>query len=384
MKIVKLWCGCLAFTIFIAGAGNLFAHERKTDKIVEILKSKGIITDQDAASVADETNWFENLTMGGAVELQFQYLTDRDRSDPNTDSTSELFLATMQLGIEAKVNDSTTANVVLLAEDVGHSGDTGGNEKIGVDEATFTVDSLGGTPIYLVGGKRSLPFGQFYTHTISDPVTHDAYEINKASLTIGAAVEKVANLDTSLTVYRGEDMMNQIVGMGATFTRDYASAAEETDDVNSFIITASVTPMENLTAGLAYASEPGFDARNNTVNLFAEYSIHNLTFDAEYFTGLKREKIGGQEYKETSFAVGFAYQVNDPLELAIRYEEFDNDRSTPATGDIDYNFILGANYGVMDNLDLMFEVRCLNEEDGGDSTYEKMAHEVNLMLAAGF
>jgi predicted porin len=178
--------------------------------------------------------------------------------------------------------------------------------------------------------------------------------------------------------------------MGATFTRDYASADEETDDVNSFIISASVSPLENLMAGLAYASEPGYDSRNNTINLFAEYIFNDMTFDAEYFAATKRETIGGQTFKEIAYTLGVAYQISDPLEVAARYEVFDNDRPAsddgtyPYAGDLDYNIALGANYDLMENIYLMFELRCLNELNDGDATYEEMAHEVNLLLGAGF
>lgn len=145
----------------------------------------------------------------------------RNRADANSDSTSDLFASTIELGVEARVNESTTANIIVKAEDIGKYEDDGsGNntnnaarsdndEKPFIDEAFITIFNQAKCPFYAVLGKRGQPFGQLFTHTINDPITKDAYEIATTGATVGYAPADFFDLDASLTVYKGEKVMGQ-------------------------------------------------------------------------------------------------------------------------------------------------------------------------------
>ena len=136
---------------------------------------------------------------------------------------------------------------------------------------------------------------------------------------------------------------------------------------------------------MAFNSEPGYDSRNETLNAFAEFSMADFTVDAEYFTATKREKLSdNKDYKEKAWVIGLAYQIMEPLELALRYESFDNDRSIDANGDFDHNIVFGANYDLFENVTLMGEYRNLKEKAMADSTYEETVNEFNFRMAVGF
>lgn len=159
-----------------------------------------------------------------------------------------------------------------------------------------------------------------------------------------------------------------------------------TDDVSSYLLSVSAQPMETLAVGMAFNSEPGDDSRNETLSAFTEFSIANFTVDAEYFTATKREKFltDNQDYKKNAWVVGLAYQIMDPLELALRYESFDNDRSTDLNGDFDHTIVCGANYDLFKNVTLMGEYRNLKERVAAGSTYEETVNEFNFRVAVGF
>lgn len=406
---------------------NAHALSPETEVLLRLLERKGVITKAEAnalrreveavapraldkeaikAEIKEELNAegglggiAENITISGVAEVDYQYVDHRNRANKSSDSTSDLYASTVELGIAARVNESTTANVIFKLEDMDKSGNAANNDdpnddKPVIDEATITIFNQEKCPFYAVLGKRGQPFGNFFTHTISDPITKTAYEVATTGVTIGYAPADLYDLDLSLTAYKGEKVMDQVSSIGPDYDSDSTPGYDRTaagydpaDDVNSYILSLSAKPMEGLTFGAAFNSEPGDDSRNNTLNAFAEFSIAGLTLDGEYFAATKREKYvpdSNKTYKEKAWVIGAAYQVVDPLELAVRYEEFDNDHDTDTDGDFDYTLGLGANYQLLENVTLMGEYRRLVQQTAAAGTYEDTVNEYNLRVAIGF
>ena len=401
---------------------NAFAVSTETEVLLKLLVKRGVITQGDADALKQEVEAVmpetvdketikaeikkeiteelkaeggvlsglqDNITISGAVEVDFQYRDHRDRTDANSDSTSDLFASTVELGVEAKVNEFTTANILVKAEDIDKGATTPNNDDGSdpdnpfIDEAFITIFNQAKCPFYTVLGKRAQPFGQLFTHTISDPITKDAYEIATTGATFGYAPADFFGLDAALTFYKGEKVMGQVEGIGSNPGRNGSHV--ETDDVSSYIASVSAQPIEALLVGMAFDSEPGYDSRNETLNAFAEFSMADFTVDAEYFTATKREKLAdNQEYKENAWVVGLAYQIMDPLELALRYESYDDDGSVDASTDFDHTIVFGANYDLFENVTLMGEYRNLKEKATAGSTYEETVNEFNFRVAVGF
>ncbi len=358
-----------ALLIIFSGKAYAFDKEALKDEI-----KKEIMNDlkKDGGPLAGLNN---NIYFSGALEIVYQYVNHKDRTNKDSDSDSSLSVGKAELGVEAKINEWVTAGMLLKAEDVG----TGGNDNVFIDEALVTIKNEEKSPFYFVVGKRGQPFGRFNTSTISDPITKDAYEVCATGVTVGIT-PGFYSLDFSLTVYKGEHVIDQVSNIGSAPGRNPGY----TDDkgVNSYIMALSMSPLEGFTIGAAFDSEPGDNSRNNTVNAFAEFSRSGLTLDVEYFAATKREVYvaDGKRYRENAWSVGLAYRVLNPLELAFRYEKFNNDRAA-ATGDFDYTYVIGANYDLFENVRLMAEYRRLQEKDGGDSTYLKGVNEFSLQLA---
>lgn len=410
----------LILTLFMINV-NAFALSPETEVLLKLLVKKGVITQEEAASLQQEVEAVapkgldketlkaeikeelkaeggilgglqDNITLSGEVAVDYKFVDHRDRTDANSDSTSDLFASTVKIGVEAQANEFTTLNIVFLAEDIDKSDGTpnttpdADKDKAVFDEATITIFNQEKCPIYAVLGKRGQPFAQFFTHTISDPVTKSAYDIATTGATIGYAPANFFDLDAALTVYKGEKLMNQVAVMGGLVARNNSVGYAETDDVSSYIASLSAKPIEELAIGVAFNSEPGDDSRNETLSAFAEFSMAGFTFDAEYFTATKREKhfADNKDYKDKAYVVGLAYQVIEPLELALRYENYDNDRSTDASGYFDHTIAFGANYNLFENVTLMGEYRNLKEKKTAGSTYEDTVNEFNLRVAVGF
>jgi hypothetical protein len=110
----------------------------------------------------------DKLTFSGGIELDFSYADDSDIGDNTVnDSTSDLDIGTVELGLEVAFHEYVTGFFLLKGEGL----DTD-DDRVFWDEATITIQKEG-FPIYFVGGKRGQPFGVFESHLINDPITQD-------------------------------------------------------------------------------------------------------------------------------------------------------------------------------------------------------------------
>ena len=129
--------------------------------IVEKDRELGKLTKQEDA-------WFNTLEIGGFVELETAY-----ESPYSGDSTTDAAVATVELGVAARIHDWVAGEVVLLyGED-----DTG----LEVDVAAVTAGPLDGS-WSVTGGQYYLPFGTFETNLISDPLTLEVGETRETAL----------------------------------------------------------------------------------------------------------------------------------------------------------------------------------------------------------
>ncbi|SRR6056297_855640 len=118
--------------------------------------------------------WFQNVEVGGLVEVEAGW------SDSYTgDDESDIVLATMELGIGARINDWTRADILFLHEE--------DDTDLEVDVATVTIAAPGG-PWSLTGGQFYLPFGVFDSHMVSDPLTLELGETRESAVMLGGAM----------------------------------------------------------------------------------------------------------------------------------------------------------------------------------------------------
>ena len=286
----------------------------------------------------------DRLTLSGAIELDYSYTGDSDISDnTNNESASDLDIGTVELGLEAALHEYVSANFLLKGEALDS------DATIFWDEAFFTIQKEG-FPVYFIGGKRGQPFGLFESLLINDPITCELYEVAKTGVTIGAALEPF-EIDISATLYKGEALIDQVSGAGYGFTRDNTPGYAAEDEIKSYILNITMSPVENLTLAAYFNSEPGDGDRNTTAGISAHYEIADFILDGEYIGAFSREKhfTDNKEYNESAWFVSLGYQVMDPLLAAIRYESFDDDQSGDQDEHLDYRYALGMTYTLFEN-----------------------------------
>jgi len=326
------------------------------------------------------------LSFSGAIELDYSYADDSDIGDNTVnDSTSDLDIGTVELGLEVSLHEYVTGNFLLKGEALDSDDD-----RVFWDEATIGIQKEG-VPFYFIGGKRGQPFGMFESHLINDPITQDCYEIAKTGATAGYTADALG-LDISLTIYKGEELMTHLNDAGYGSERDTSPSYKETVDVNSYIGNITISPLDGLIFAAYYDSEPGDAERNETAGTTVHYEMGKFTADAEYIAAISREKrfTDNKEQKESAWFVAVAYQAAEPLEIAARYEAFDDDMTGDQDGHLENRYSLGATYRLFEKDDfaanLMGEYRTsrFEVEPGNPNGVDDKVNEVFLRLALEF
>jgi hypothetical protein len=145
-----------------------------TEKVQEIEELKA--AKAEISTEAGEAHFLgtlsDKVSFSGLVEVEAGFEKGYENED-----TSDIVLATVELGIEAELCDWATANVVLLWEE----DDT---EPVDIDVGSITLASED-SPFFLTAGRIYIPFGNFETHMVSDPLTLEIGETAESALQVG-------------------------------------------------------------------------------------------------------------------------------------------------------------------------------------------------------
>ncbi|MFO7752081.1 MAG: LbtU family siderophore porin [Desulfobacteraceae bacterium] len=262
--------------------------------------------------------WAERVSLSGVVEVEAGF-EDIDYDDPavKDEDSSDLSLATAELGVDADVADHVAGHVLFLYED---------DEDVVVDEAFITISGEDVVPLYMTAGKLYVPFGNFETRFVSDPMTLDIGETRETAVTAGYADDI---FDINATVFNGdvdeagEDNHietwsaaatftlpeNQVPGLGLAAGVSYISNIAEADGLE-----------EEITAGEVEDHVAGAGCF-----LTASY-MERFFFQAEYISALDDFKAGelnfdgGERFEPETWNVEFAFKVVEKMTLAARYE----------------------------------------------------------------
>ena len=110
------------------------------------------------------------LVLSGLVEVEYSASDDYEG-----EYSSDIALATVELGIDAELSDKVSAHVLLLHED----DDT---ESVEVDEAILSISHKN---FLLNAGRMYVPFGQFETNMVSDTLALELGETRESAVELG-------------------------------------------------------------------------------------------------------------------------------------------------------------------------------------------------------
>ncbi|WP_169709606.1 LbtU family siderophore porin [Deferrisoma camini] len=282
----------------------------------------------------------EKISFSGLLELEAAY-ESTDPADGDREATSDLTVATAQLGFDAQVNDQLTAALVLLFEE-------DETEPIEVDEATVDYARDGWTARF---GRQYLPFGAYPSHMISDPLTLELGEIRETAVQVGYEGE---GWTASAFVFNGD--AEKVNGAGE---------AEE-DHVKDWGVSVVVTPVEGVEAGASFLS----DLADTDAELVGEYrdrvggwsAYAVVGFGAFEVLGEVMGSVGafdeadldededGRGDRPLAWNVEGAWDVSEVVEVAVRVE---GSRELGGQPELQYGAVVS--WGPMEGVSLSLE-----------------------------
>lgn len=258
----------------------------------------------------------ENITLSGVIEVEAGY-------EKNGEDSSDIVVATVEVGIDAQIVKHVSGHILFLYEiDEDET-------PFDVDEAIISINGEDVVPLYLNAGQMYLPFGNFESHMISDPVTLELGETRESAVVAGFATDWI---DISAGVFNGD-----INETGEDKIESYVACAVFTlpeNTVANFGLTAGASYISNIgdsdflqdDIGAATIEDyvPGYSA-------FVSISVlDRFFFNAEYLTAADEFAAGElsfdgeQEFKPSTWYAEVAVGIIEDLEIAVHYAESDD------------------------------------------------------------
>ena len=314
----------------------------------------------------------EHISIGGLVEVEVGFTEDYDGNDE-----SDIVLATMALDIDIDLHKYVKAHILLLWEE----DDT---EPVDLDEAYILLGNTEHFPLYVQAGKLYLPFGNFESHMISDPLTLELGESRESAVVLGFDFNGIYagayafNGDINES---GDDDEIKCFGLNAGY-------AFENESFNFDIGAGWINSIgDSDTLGDALPDEikdyvGGFTAH-------AVFSWQGLTLIGEYLGATDEFEIAELEFKgagaepETwNIELGYTFEIaGHETVVALAYQGSDEALAL----DLPEERYLGTiGVGLIDGLSLALEYAHDEDYDEKDGGTGENADTVTLQLALEF
>lgn len=342
-------------------------NKQLTQRISEIEKK---LASQEAEPMpsGERQSFLQTITdsveISGLIEVEVSSIND----DINDEDTSDITLATIELGIDASLSEWARGHLLLLYEE-GEEDD-----HIIVDEGTISLSNDEKCPGYLTVGKMYLPFGSFESNMISDPLTLEIGEIGDSAVQFGYEANGfygsiyAFNGDINET---GEDDEIDTFGVNLGFGMenetmtldvgvDWISNIGDTDGIGDYLDSddhpgGPIDEIDDYVAGLS---------------LHAVFSTGPFTIIGEYVTALDEFEVGeidfdddGAEPEAWNLEAAFSTELfNRETTFALGYQLTDE---AVALGLPEDRYLGAVSMAFFDNTSLAFEY--LHDEDYGES-----------------
>lgn len=258
---------------------------------------------------------------------------DVEFADGESADGSDLALTTVELGLEAKVNDWVNVAALFLYEDPTSFEGENDETSVDLDEAVVTIGNTEKYPLYFSAGAMYVPFGALLTHFPDDPLIDQPLTLLMGETREKAVLLGVGHEGFSVSGYlfngdvneEGED--NHIQSYG--FDANYACDDEEGFDVlvgASYI--SNIADSDGLEDGLGM-EEIADHVAGYDVYLHAGWA--DFFADAEYMAAadnfepseLATDSGDGAEPSVWNLEVGYNWDWGKNLEIVLKYASSD-------------------------------------------------------------
>lgn len=296
----------------------------------------------------EEASWLDKITLSGAVEFEAGYESTHPADGEGGDTSD--FEASVEVGVGARINDHVSGYILFYYGD---------DEDVAIDEAVIGIDGGEKCPFDLTVGKLYLPFGNFESHMISDPLTLDIAEIRETALQVGIESHGAYG---STFVFNGDvdeadDTDDHINNFGAN-----AGFAMETDAVNFDIGLSYINNLMDADGweGVLEDEELMLSEFVAGMGAYAIFTKGPMTFVIEYVTALDdpvwldadSAAINEDAVSAWNVEVGYGFDlVGKEAAVAVGYQGTDNAYTRLA----ETRYIGSLGIGIYDYTSLAFE-----------------------------
>jgi hypothetical protein len=282
---------------------------------------------KDAGLASNITN---RLTVSGLIEVEAG-AEKLHLADGSSVAASDLTVATVQLGLGAKINETMSGNISVLFEE--------GASALDVDEAT--IDLTQGAWSARIG-RQYLPFGVYHSHFINDPLPLALGETRETALLAGYSRE---HFSLSAFVFNGDV--------------DKIGAKNHLGDWGASLV---VTPREGIEFGGSFLSDlADSDAELLSVNTYERrvggWSAFAVVEQGPF--GISAEVLGALKdfagadlagARPLAWNLEVSWAPLEQVELAARYEG-----SSEFAGQPERQYGVGASWSPAENVTLALE-----------------------------
>lgn len=262
--------------------------------------------------LASAENWADRVEFSGVVEVETTF--GEDSSTDNSDTTT----ATVELGFDAELNDRVSAHVLLLHEE--------DDTPLELDEGTITLNLSGDGSFTFTGGQMYVPFGNFESHMISDPLTLELGETRQSVMQLGFEAGSVYG---SMYLYNGDVI--EADADGDDTIENFGANIGFVMESDAFTLDAGISYISNIADSGGFMDNLPTDANGDLLPVESYVSgigVHAIV-GVGSFTGIL-EYVAADEFEEIQFdsdnaspsamnvEVGFA--INDDSAIAIGYQ----------------------------------------------------------------
>jgi len=332
----------------LAGEGSLDQQVQEliqqnralTDRLTEVEQQlnemKSVPEPSRAGGVGFLSDLEDRITINGLLEFGAAYhSTDMNHGDFEHDS--DLSMTTVQLGIEAEINDWVNAEMVLLYEDASGAIDAYEDIRDGtdfdVDEAIITIANKDVTPAFMKAGKMYVPFGARLTHFpddmgIDSPLTLLLGETLEKAVLIGA---EYAGFTVSAYTFNGDV---EEAGGGDNVIETYgfdANYAFEDEDLGLDLLVGgsyiSNIADSDWTEEVLDHYDLEIDDYAEGADAYLHVGYQGFFVEAEYMAAVDHVNVEGEDLgKPTVWNIEAGYNYNwwRNLEIALQYAGSDD------------------------------------------------------------
>ena len=264
------------------------------------LKQRLAVLENAKASEQEAGSWSENITVSGVLEFEGSY-EDSDSAS----SSSDLVVATAELGIDAAVTDQISALVTLLYEE--------DDTDLEVDIASASYSPVDSGFSFLLG-QDYLPFGAYETALVNDPLSLDIGEARETTFIVNYENDAVNGAFYIFNGDQDEDGKDTLVNYGArlavsndTFSMglDYLSNLADSDGLQE--------------KDFGYAA--GADVVDG-VSVYGSINVGAMTIMAEHLSALDDFGVNGNDSEPSASQFEIAVGAGN-FTYAISYQQTD-------------------------------------------------------------